>query len=284
MPENSPLVPQQPDGDPRNAATRPARRRILRPAGVLALAAVAAGVTAMAVHGGAPQTRATPQAHRAPTANAAPADGGPGEHPSVSPSDDSPPGASPSARANAPGKRGGPASPTAPRAVESPVIPTAQPTPTTAKRPFPRRSSPQATGRATAVRSLNRPDGYWRLGGDDVRLGPVTSAAGRRAATFKLVKGLADAHCYSFATADGRYLRTRNSVLRAGHDDGSRPFARDATFCPHPSAFTGATALESAAHPGRFLRHQNSGLRLDPYRDTGSYRADSAFLLVDGAP
>ncbi len=40
--------------------------------------------------------------------------------------------------------------------------------------------------------------------------------------------------------------------------------------------------LESVNHPGRFLRHQNFQLRLDPYQSGDLYVADSAFRLVDG--
>ncbi|MFD1659811.1 AbfB domain-containing protein [Streptomyces caeni] len=43
-----------------------------------------------------------------------------------------------------------------------------------------------------------------------------------------------------------------------------------------------APALESVNYPGRFLRHQNFQLRLDPYQQTSPYRADSAFRLVNG--
>ncbi len=40
--------------------------------------------------------------------------------------------------------------------------------------------------------------------------------------------------------------------------------------------------LESVNYPGRYLRHKDFLLRLDPYENTGQYRADSAFQLVKG--
>ncbi|MGW4561497.1 AbfB domain-containing protein [Streptomyces sp. NPDC004561] len=132
------------------------------------------------------------------------------------------------------------------------------------------------------MRSLNYPDRYWHISGDDVGLDPVASPSARAAATFRRVKGLAKPGCYSFATADGAYLRHRDFALRAERDDGSRLFEQDATFCPRPSPYSGATELESVNYPGRFLRHQNFRLRLAPYQNTDQYRADSAFLLVDG--
>ncbi|MFJ5306211.1 AbfB domain-containing protein [Streptomyces sp. NPDC088350] len=133
-----------------------------------------------------------------------------------------------------------------------------------------------------SVRSVNYPDRYWQVNGDYVKLNPIGSAAARRAATFKLVKGLANSSCYSFATADGSYLRHRDFILRAERNDGSPLFKQDATFCPRPSSYPGAVMLESVNYPGRFLRHQNFQLKLDRYQNSGLYQQDSAFRLVDG--
>ncbi|MGY4964238.1 AbfB domain-containing protein [Streptomyces sp. 900105245] len=282
MPENSPLTPEQqrPAEDPLPGAPRSRRRRLLWPVGALVLAAVAAGVTVIAVHGRTPESRTAPAANGSPAYGALA--GGSTEGGSTGGGSPAPrPSASVSTKASAPAKRGGHPSPAAPRAAESPVLPHGDPTPTPAKSPFRQGGSPKATGGEIGVRSLNHPGDYWHLSGDDVKLGPLTSAAARRAATFRLVKGLANGRCYSFATAGGGYLNARDGLLRAGDDDGSPAFERDATFCPRPSAFAGGTSLESAAHSGRFLRHDGSRLRLDPYRNTDLYRADSAFLLVD---
>ncbi|MCX5289134.1 AbfB domain-containing protein [Streptomyces sp. NBC_00183] len=142
----------------------------------------------------------------------------------------------------------------------------------------PGHSKPSATYRS--VRSVNYPDRYWHMSGDFVKLDPITSAPARRDATFKLVKGLWDASCYSFATSDGTYLRHRNFVLRSERSDGSSLFEQDATFCPKTSSYSGAVMLESVNYPGRFLRHQNFQLELDPYQQSDLYRADSAFRLV----
>ncbi|MGY6022203.1 AbfB domain-containing protein [Streptomyces spinosirectus] len=155
----------------------------------------------------------------------------------------------------------------------------------TAKSPAARTSSPgRAKPSAThrSVRSVNYPDRYWHISGDLVKLDPVASAAARRDATFTVVKGLADASCYSFATADGTYLRHRDFLLRSERDDGSALFEQDATFCPRTSSYPGAVMLESVNYPGRYLRHRNFQLRLDPYQQSDLYRADSAFRLVGG--
>lgn len=148
--------------------------------------------------------------------------------------------------------------------------------------PQPGSSSPKPATTWRSVSSVNYPDRYWHVSGSYVRLDPINSASAREDATFKLVKGLADASCYSFATTDGTYLRHREFVLRSERDDGSSLFEQDATFCPKTSSVSGAIMLESVNYPGRFLRHQDFKLRLDPYQYSGQYQADSAFRLVGG--
>ena len=63
-------------------------------------------------------------------------------------------------------------------------------------------------------------------------------------------------------------------------DDGSSLFEQDATFCARASSYSGAVMLESVNYPGRYLRHQNFQLKLDPYQNSDLYRADSAFRFV----
>ncbi|KAA0932354.1 AbfB domain-containing protein, partial [Streptomyces apricus] len=136
-----------------------------------------------------------------------------------------------------------------------------------------------------SVQSVNHPDRHWRVGHDSVRLDrvdPRGSSWGGHSASFRLVPGLADSSCVSFSLGEGRYLRHFQFRLRADRDDGSALFEKDATFCPRPSAFSGAVMLESVNYPGRFLRHSDFRLRLDPYENSRLYRADAAFRLVDG--
>ncbi|MET9682612.1 AbfB domain-containing protein [Streptomyces coeruleorubidus] len=135
----------------------------------------------------------------------------------------------------------------------------------------------------TSIRSVNYPDRYWRVRDGYVRLDQIGSGPEQREdATFERVSGLADSSCYSFATADGRYLRHRSFVLVEDTDDGSALFRKDATFCPRPSASSGAVMLESVNYPGRFLRHRNFQLRLERYEHSALYVADSSFRLVAG--
>ncbi|WP_258055765.1 AbfB domain-containing protein [Streptomyces sp. Ru62] len=239
------------------------RARRLRPAAALALATVAACVTALSMND-------EPAERRAATAPITPPDDGPGLLSFATPS------TPPASAKNEPDEPSQP--PSSPSAPES----SAQPKQVPAKSPAPSASSREPVEHGTSVRSVNHPDRSWHLSAGLVRLDPVGSAADRRAATFTRVKGLADARCWSFTTADGSYLRHRDFLLRAEPADGSPLFRQDATFCPRASAFTGAVMLESVNYPGRFLRHQNFQLRLDPYQNTDLYRADSAFRLVDG--
>ncbi|MEV3969854.1 AbfB domain-containing protein [Streptomyces sp. NPDC050698] len=165
----------------------------------------------------------------------------------------------------------------------------ASPKPAT-KAPKPPKASPEPSkppkapaSHGISIRSVNYPDRYWRVRDGSVRLDQIGSGSEQREdATFRRVAGLADSSCYSFATADGRYLRHRSFVLVADAHDGSSLFGKDATFCPHVWSASGTITLESANYPGRFLRHRNFQLRLDPYENSHLFHSDSAFQLVDG--
>ena len=150
------------------------------------------------------------------------------------------------------------------------------------RRPNPRSHLPTkkppsaSTTTRKSVRSVNYPDRYWHLGRDAGRLDPVSSgssATTRQDSTFKLVTGLADASCYSFPPRTAPICATPDFRLRADRNDGTALFKKDATFCPRTSSYSGAVMLESVNYPGRYLRHKDFLLRLDPYENTGQYRA-----------
>ncbi len=71
-------------------------------------------------------------------------------------------------------------------------------------------------------------------------------------------------------------------MLRSERSDGSSLFRQDATFCARSSPYSGAVMLESVNYPGRYLRHQNFRIRLDPYQDSDLFRMDASFFLVAG--
>ncbi|MFB8244926.1 AbfB domain-containing protein [Streptomyces sp. NPDC055952] len=254
--------------------TRAPGTRRLWLAGALALATVGACVTAVALTGnGSAEPAGRPDR---PSALGGSAPGGlisfatPSKSGSASPgartgSPSAAPTASPSARSGSPSAESGKRTP-APSVTPRPSKPAAP--------------GPPAAG-GISVRSVNYPDHYWTLRDGSVRLEPA--GRGRHGdATFRRVAGLAGASCWSFATADGRYLRHRDFVLVAGADDGSSLFRQDATFCPHVRSRSGALLLESLNYPGHFLRHRDFQLRLDPYDHSRPYRADASFHLVTG--
>ncbi|MFJ3301550.1 AbfB domain-containing protein [Streptomyces sp. NPDC086549] len=277
MPETTPHPPgNQPweNGWIPDPSRAPGTRRLWL-AGGLAIATIAACVTAIVVN------RQAPDAAAAPAQSGSPMEGGPGLLSFASPS---------SSTSGAPKGKTGMSSVT-----PSGASPSATPSkdasePKSSPSAKPSKSAPAHHGSSgsetpsawKSVNSVNYPDRYWQVSGGYVKLDPTGSASARRDATFKLVNGLADASCYSFATADGTYLRHRNFVLRADRNDGSSLFKQDATFCPRTSSYSGAVMLESVNYPGRFLRHQNFQLKLDKYQYSDLYRADSAFRLIDG--
>ncbi|MER6416475.1 AbfB domain-containing protein [Streptomyces humidus] len=115
-----------------------------------------------------------------------------------------------------------------------------------------------------------------------VKLDAPRGAESRSDSTFAVVKGLSNGSCYSFRTAGGDYLRHRNFVLRAERNDGSTLFSQDATFCVARSSYSDAVMFQSVNYPDRMLRHQNFGLRLDPYGYNTTNRQDFMFRLVGG--
>ncbi|MEV0181474.1 AbfB domain-containing protein [Streptomyces sp. NPDC050625] len=287
MPETTPHPPgNQPwqNGWVPDTSRAPGTRRLWL-AGGLAIATIVACTTAIVVNRQAPDDTASP------VRSAAPTDDGPGLLSFASPSSGTTP---------APKGKTGMSSVMPPAASATATDGDGEPKSTASASPSKSPASHGGSGGSdgsggsgdsggsdsssvwSSVRSVNYPDRYWHLSGGYVRLDPIGSVSARRDATFKVVGGLADGSCYSFATADGGYLRHRNFLLRAERNDGSSLFRQDATFCPRASAYSGAVMLESVNYPGRFLRHQNFRLKLDPYQYGDLYRADSAFRLVDG--
>ncbi|MEU6066395.1 AbfB domain-containing protein [Streptomyces sp. NPDC047082] len=275
MPETTPHPPRNhpwQNGWFPDTSRAPGTRRLWL-AGGLAMATIVACATAIVVN------RQVPDDTTSPVRSAAPTDDGPGLLSFASPTSGTTP---------APKDKTGMASVAPPAASATPTDRDGKPKSTASASPSKSPASHGGPGGSetssawTSVRSVNYPDRYWHVGGGYVQLDPIGSASARRDATFKVVDGLADGSCYSFATADGSYLRHRDFLLRAERNDGSSLFRQDATFCPRASSYSGAVMLESVNYPGRFLRHQNFRLKLDQYQYSDLYRADSSFRLVDG--
>jgi RNA polymerase sigma factor (sigma-70 family) len=104
-------------------------------------------------------------------------------------------------------------------------------------------------------------------------------ASDRRGSTFEVVRGLADAACYSFRTGDGRVLRHASFRLRADRDEGTTLFKRDATFCVRPGASAGSVSLESANYPRYFVRHLGDEFWVDESDGSAAFAATSSLLI-----
>ncbi|MBB2948866.1 RNA polymerase sigma factor (sigma-70 family) [Actinoplanes lutulentus] len=111
------------------------------------------------------------------------------------------------------------------------------------------------------------------------QVGPGNTVTARRQATFDVVRGLADARCYSFRVTGGRYLRHSSWRVRLDPDDTTALFRGDATFCPRPGQVTGSVTLEAANYPGWFLRHRADELWVDQSDTTAGFRDDTSFWV-----
>ncbi|AXE85059.1 AbfB domain-containing protein [Streptomyces sp. Go-475] len=253
--------------------TRAPGTRRLWLAGALALATVTASVTAITVMN-RESAEPTPQAAE-PTTLSSSAPGGLISFATPSEGGSAKPGAGRAHPSPTPASSAPSASPSPEPRTTAPEPPKASTAPS--KRPKP----PSSPG--ISIRAVNFPDRYWRVRDGYVRLDRIGSGSEQREdATFQRVAGLSDSSCYSFTTADGRYLRHRSFVLVANRDDGSSLFRKDATFCPRVWSPSGTLSLESVNYPGRFLRHRDFQVRLDPYEHSHQYHSDASFQIVPG--
>ncbi|MBP2477508.1 hypothetical protein JOF53_006380 [Crossiella equi] len=87
----------------------------------------------------------------------------------------------------------------------------------------------------------------------------------RKDATFRLVPGRANAHCYSLESAHlpGNFLRHANGRLRLDGPSGDVGlFNADATWCARDGLSSNGVSFESWNFPDKFLRHINGELWL----------------------
>jgi alpha-L-arabinofuranosidase len=83
-------------------------------------------------------------------------------------------------------------------------------------------------------------------------------------ATFLLRTGLADKSCYSLESRanPGQYLLHQGDRVRLAASDGSKGFARSATFCATEGNSGIGVSLRAYDNPGRFLSYHDGGLTL----------------------
>ena len=104
-----------------------------------------------------------------------------------------------------------------------------------------------------------------------IAVGPSSSVATRRAATFVVVSGLADAECFSFRAADGRFLRRSAERLRLSEEDRGDQFRSDATLCARRGAVPQSIALEFFGQPGSYVRHDGDLIGAGPLDESGAF-------------
>ena len=104
-----------------------------------------------------------------------------------------------------------------------------------------------------------------------VAVGPGSSVAARRAATFIAVSGLADPNCYSFRAADGRFLRRSAERLRLSEEERSDRFRSDATLCARRGAIPQSIALEFFGRPGSYVSHDGDLIRAGRLDISGAF-------------
>ncbi|NES38303.1 sigma-70 family RNA polymerase sigma factor [Micromonospora sp. PPF5-17] len=162
------------------------------------------------------------------------------------------------------------------------TVPEAKAPTTPAARPSADRTVSLTAGRPVSLESANGTGRYVTTVdglGVLLPLGPDSTDAARRQATFTVLAGLADARCFSFRARDGRYLRHAYWRLQLSPDQGTELFRGDATFCASDGALTSSTSLEASNYPGWFLRHRDGQLWVDQADGTPAFRADSSFRI-----
>ena len=130
--------------------------------------------------------------------------------------------------------------------------------------------------------SVAFPGEYLTSTGIEAALGTVTASSplqDRQAATFTVVRGLADRRCVSFVASSGDYLRHYELRLRLSPDDGTPLFRKDATFCPHPGAVPGSVTLQSVNYPYLVIRYRGGGIYIDVSNGTAEFAAESSFFV-----
>jgi Beta-1,3-glucanase/Alpha-L-arabinofuranosidase B (ABFB) domain len=105
----------------------------------------------------------------------------------------------------------------------------------------------------------------------------------KKDASWRIVRGLADATCHSLESLNfpGDYLRHSGSRVRKDRRDGSAGFDADATWCTQPGRSGTGVTFESKNFPGRYLRHFNAEVWLA--QPGGPLPSDAAGSLAQDA-
>ncbi|MEH1129014.1 AbfB domain-containing protein [Micromonospora sp. CPCC 206061] len=171
-----------------------------------------------------------------------------------------------------------------PSAAAGPPTPGAAPPPAPSASPSP---SPSPTGVTLSagtwsLESADQSGSYVSRADGLAVIDPVdadSDAEDRREASLVVLAGLADSSCFTFRTADGRYLRHYDFRLRFDESDDSALFREDATFCAGTGSTADAVTLRSHNYPDRVIRHRQSKLWLDRPDGSEGFASASSFTV-----
>jgi Alpha-L-arabinofuranosidase B (ABFB) domain len=140
-------------------------------------------------------------------------------------------------------------------------------------------------GQVVSFRSYNFPDRYIRHRNLLGYIEPINNELGRKDATFKIVRGLANSKCSSFESVNfpGHFLRHENFRLQLSRIINQQLFREDATFCIKAQLFGDASSwsFESLNFPGYYIRHKNFELWVERPDGSDLFRQDASFYMFD---
>lgn len=148
--------------------------------------------------------------------------------------------------------------------------------------PAPSSATPTTPATKVSSKPAKLSTGAWLLSIDGGYLGfdgDYATLSSSRGTSFDVVKGLADASCFSIRAAGGKYLRHFDYRLRFDKPDGSDLNRQDATFCPVDDAPAGVARLRSVNYPDYLIHRRGKELYIDKGEDTDAFDADSSFTL-----
>ena len=116
-----------------------------------------------------------------------------------------------------------------------------------------------------------------------------SSTALKQDATWKVVRGLADANCYSLESVNypGSFLRHRDFRIRLERNNSNPVFKQDATWCVRDGLSGTGLTFESKNFPGSYLRHYNGQLWLarkggsNAFDNANTFEQDVSWNLAD---
>ncbi|KAJ4159166.1 uncharacterized protein LMH87_008077 [Akanthomyces muscarius] len=120
--------------------------------------------------------------------------------------------------------------------------------------------------------------------GDVVKIQAVSSSSSdslKRQSTWVVRTGLGNKECFSFESKDtpGSFIRHFNYQLRLNHNDGSKLFHEDATFCPQAGLNGQGNSIRSWSQPTRYWRHYNGKAYIAT--NGGPFEEDAKYLFND---